>query len=255
MITVIVPTYNEVDNVEPLTRRLLDLGLEMTILFVDDSSPDGTSPKVREVATRHPEVHLLERLGKGGRGGACMAGFQWCVDRGIAENDVIVEMDADLSHAPEDLPAFLEKIHSGADLVVGSRYLPGGRIENWPWTRTWLSIIANRWAKFVLSMPLTDYTTGYRAYRGSVFSHFQWHEIQARGYIVLTEMAWQLHHRGCVLAEVPIVFVNRVRGESNLSIGEIVSAFTSVLRLRGNLSSPPATPSADPDNERLDPPA
>lgn len=231
MMTVIVPTYNEIDNVEPLVRRLLDLDHDVRILFVDDSSPDGTSGRVREVAARKPRVHLLERLGKGGRGGACMAGFQWVVERGLRDDDIVVEMDGDLSHAPEDLPRLVALLDE-VDLAVGSRWVSGGRVENWPWGRWVLSRLANRWARLILGIPMSDYTTGFRAYRGSVFKHLDWHRIEARGYIVLTEMAWQIHNRGLAIGEVPITFINRVRGESNLSLGEVASAFTSVLRLR-----------------------
>jgi glycosyltransferase involved in cell wall biosynthesis len=147
------------------------------------------------------------------------------------EDDFIVEMDADLSHDPRDLPSLLSALEK-TDVVVGSRYLPGARIENWPWSRTLLSRLANLWARFVLGIPLSDYTTGYRAYRARVFRELDYHRIHAKGYIVLTEMAWQLFEKGFSFSEVPITFVNRRRGESNLSLLEIISAFVNILVLR-----------------------
>ncbi|MGE4160052.1 MAG: polyprenol monophosphomannose synthase [Planctomycetota bacterium] len=229
---VVVPTFNEKDNVERLVTGLMALNPRPQVLYVDDSSPDGTADEVERWGKTFPEVRVLRRLGKGGRGSACMAGFQRCFEQGLADDDVVIEMDADMSHNPSQIPSFLSSIEAGADLVVGSRYLPGGRIENWPLARTVLSIWANRFAKVVLGMPLTDYTTGFRAYRGSTLRKLNFSQIHARGYIVLTEMAYQIHLAGGRLAEVPIVFVNRTRGESNLSLGEVVSAFTNVIRLR-----------------------
>lgn len=229
---VIVPTFNEKDNVERLVTGLMALSPRPTVLYVDDSSPDGTADEVERWGKSHPEVKVLRRLGKGGRGSACMAGFQWCFDQGLTDDDVVIEMDADMSHNPSQIPSFLAAIGSGADLVVGSRYLPEGRIENWPLSRTILSIWANKFARLVLGMPLTDYTTGFRAYRAGILRKLDFSRIHSRGYIVLSEMAYQIHLTGGRLAEVPIVFVNRTRGESNLSLGEVVSAFTNVLRLR-----------------------
>jgi len=230
-LSVVIPTFNEVDNVERLSKELIQLDIDMDILFVDDSSPDGTSEKVLEVAKEHPQVHLLKRLGKGGRGAACMAGFQWFFERGVKDDNILVEMDADLSHDPADLPKLIDAMEN-ADMVVGSRYLPGGRIENWPAHRTLLSKFANQFAKCILNIPLSDYTTGYRLYRARVLEDISYHQIHATGYIVLTEMAYQIHLKGYRLGEAPITFVNRVRGESNLSLGEITSAFTGVLRLK-----------------------
>jgi dolichol-phosphate mannosyltransferase len=231
-ISVVIPTFNEVDNVEKLVEELLKLEMEMEILYVDDSSPDGTADKVLEMAAKHPKnVFLLKRLGKGGRGAACMAGFQWFLERGLEEEDILVEMDADMSHHPRHFPALLE-VMENADLAVGSRYGPGGRIENWPLHRTLLSKFANMFAKFVLGIPLSDYTTGYRFYRAKVLNDIAYHQIHAKGYIVLTEMAYQIYLKGYRLGEAPITFVNRVRGDSNLSVGEIASAFTGVLRLK-----------------------
>jgi dolichol-phosphate mannosyltransferase len=230
-LSVVIPTYNEVDNVQNLSEELLKLDHEITILFVDDSSPDGTADKVIEVSKTHPEVHLLKRLGKGGRGAACMAGFQWFFERGVSGDDYMIEMDADLSHHPKDLQKLLDAMEE-SDMVVGSRYLPGGRIENWPVHRTLLSKFANIFAKFVLNIPLSDYTTGYRVYRAKVLQEISYHHINSKGYIVLTEMAYQIHLKGFRLGDAPITFVNRVRGDSNLDLVEIFSAFTGVLRLK-----------------------
>jgi len=196
---------------------------------VDDNSPDGTAAAAHEVAERRPgRMHVLCREGKGGRGGAVLAGFKWGLG---GDYDLFFEMDADFSHRPEEIPLFLSAMGE-ADVAVGSRYLPASRIVNWPRSRRFFSRWANRYARFFLGIPISDYTNGYRCYRRAAVEALDPGAVDATGYVVLSEVAYQLHLKGFRFADVPTEFVNRRRGESNLSVGEIVSAFTAVLRLR-----------------------
>jgi dolichol-phosphate mannosyltransferase len=228
-ILIVIPTYNERDNVPALCRTLLERPERPDVLVVDDNSPDGTAAAAEAVAAEFPgRMEVLCREGKGGRGGAVLAGFA----RGLpGDYDLFFEMDADFSHRPEELPLFLEAA-AAADVVVGSRYLPDSRIENWPGARRFFSKLANRYARFFLRIPISDYTNGYRCYRRSAVEALDPSLIDASGYIVLSEIAYQLYLRGCRFADVPTVFVNRRRGQSNLSRTEILTAFLGVLRLR-----------------------
>ena len=228
-ILVVIPTYNERDNVGALCDELLARPERLDVLVVDDNSPDGTAAEAEEVAQRYPgRLHVLRRGGKGGRGGAVLDGFAWGLGGGY---EYFFEMDADYSHSPGEIPRFLEAAR-GADVVVGSRYLPTSRIVNWPRARRFFSRLANRYARFFLRIPITDYTNGFRCYRRAALEALDADAIDASGYVVLSEVAYQLYRRGFRFAEVPTKFVNRRRGESNLSPGEIISAFVGVLRLR-----------------------
>jgi len=228
-ILVVIPTYNERDNVVALCEELLARPEALHVLVVDDNSPDGTAAAAREVTARHPgRMDVLCREGKGGRGGAVLAGFA----RGLqGDYELFFEMDADFSHRPEEIPLFLGAA-AEADVVVGSRYLPASRIVNWPRARRFFSMWANRYARFFLGIPISDYTNGYRCYRRAAVEALDLAAVDATGYVVLSEVAYQLHLRGFRFADVPTEFVNRRRGESNLSVGEIVSAFAAILRLR-----------------------
>jgi len=226
---IVIPTYNERENVGPLCEALLARPEGVEVLVVDDTSPDGTAAAVEAAAARYADrLHLLLRAGKGGRGGAVLAGFAWGLQRGYR---FFFEMDADFSHRPEEIPSFRKAI-AEADVVVGSRYLPDSRILNWPPARTFFSRWANWYARFFLRIPITDYTNGFRCYRRRAVEALDVGAIRTSGYIVLSEIAYQLFLRGFRFAEVPTVFVNRRRGESNLSPGEITSALVSVIRLR-----------------------
>lgn len=228
-ILVIVPSFNEAENIAELSRCILRISPDIDLLIVDDASPDGTAAIIRALVPAFGgRLRLLERRGKGGRGSAVLEGFRLA----IAERyDVIFEMDADFSHKPEEIPRFLAAIRD-ADVVVGSRYLPGSSIENWGWKRTFFSRWANRYARLILGIPLSDYTNGYRCYRRCAIEALELERINALGYVVLSEVAYQLHLKGLRIAEVPTVFVNRQRGISNLSFHEIKEAFLSVLRIR-----------------------
>lgn len=226
---VVIPTYNERDNVGALCEELLSRPERPDVLVVDDNSPDGTAAEARAVGQRYPgRMHVLCRKGKGGRGGAVLAGFAWGLE---ADYEYFFEMDADYSHRPGEIPLFLEAARE-ADVVVGSRYLPASRIVNWPRARRFFSKLANRYARFFLRIPITDYTNGYRCYRRAAVAALDETAVDASGYIVLSEIAYQLYRRHFRFAEVPTEFVNRRRGESNLSPGEIISAFVGVVRLR-----------------------
>ncbi|MEE8639788.1 MAG: polyprenol monophosphomannose synthase [bacterium] len=228
-ILVVIPTYNERDNVGALCDELLARPERPDVLVVDDNSPDGTAAEAEEVAQRYPgRLHVLRRGGKGGRGGAVLDGFAWSLG---GRYEYFFEMDADYSHSPGEIPRFLEAAR-GADVVVGSRYLPASRIVNWPRARRFFSRFANRYARFFLRIPITDYTNGFRCYRRAALEALDADAINASGYVVLSEVAYQLYRRGFRFAEVPTEFVNRRRGESNLSPSEIISAFVGVLRLR-----------------------
>lgn len=229
---IVVPSYNEAENIERLTEALLSHGAD--VLVVDDDSPDGTSPIVESLSKKHPgRVHLLCRKGgKNGRGGATLDGFKWALER--PQYDPIFEMDADFSHDPAELPRFLEAVKT-ADVVVGSRYLPQSRIVNWPLRRRVFSRLANALAAFVLRLPLSDYTNGYRCYRRSALEKLKPENIPEKGYIVLSYIAAQLAANGCRFHDVSTTFVNRRRGVSQLSRGEVFQALRGILRVRKHL--------------------
>jgi dolichol-phosphate mannosyltransferase len=227
LIYVVIPTYNEVGNISSLIRDLLDISVNITVLVVDDNSPDGTGKVVDELAKNNPRIQCIHRQGKGGRGAACIEGFR----RALAnEADLIFEMDADYSHDPKEIPQFLEKIKN-YDMVLGSRYTKGGKAINWSPLRRVFSHFANSTARFFLQIPITDYTNGYRCYRRRTFDFIDFDAIDAKGYIVLSEIAVQIYRNGLAIGEIATRFVNRVRGESNLNLNEVISALTSVFRL------------------------
>ena len=227
---IIIPTFNEAENIGRLTERLMRMDPAIHVLVIDDASPDGTAAIVEEQsASAGGRLRVLKRSGKGGRGSAVLEGFRIAVKE---EYDLIMEMDADFSHNPEEIPAFFARIKEGYDMVLGSRYLPESRIYDWGPKRTFFSKWANIYARAVLGIPMTDYTNGYRCYRRSAVESLDMNVIEAKGYVVLSEVAYQLHLKGKKIGEVPTMFVNRRRGISNLSWHEIKEAFLSVLRIR-----------------------
>jgi len=228
-VLVIVPSYMERENIAALIERLLSLPASVDVLIVDDNSPDGTADAVKTLQPVYGErLHLTVRQGKGGRGSAVLEGFRFALSR---DYEYVFEMDADFSHKPEEIPLFLEKIKD-TDMVIGSRYLPGSEIHEWGIKRTIFSRWANRFARGVLKIPISDYTNGFRCYRRSAIESLDMQAIDAKGYVVLSEVAYQLFLKGKRIAEVPTIFVNRRRGISNLSKKEILEAFHSVLRIR-----------------------
>ena len=229
---VIIPSYNEQDNIATLVEKLISK--QVDVLVVDDNSPDGTSAIVSRLVVQYPEhVHLITRMqGKSGRGSAVLAGFEWALAKGY---ELVVEMDADFSHDPEELPTLIQKIEN-ADVVIGSRYLPQSRILNWPLRRRVFSWLANKLARFMLRIPLSDYTNGYRCYRRSAIEKLDVSRIPETGYIVLSYVAGQLWNAKCRFAEIPTVFVNRKRGASQVSKSEVFGALRGILRVRKYLS-------------------
>lgn len=229
-ILVTIPTFNEAENIGRLIERLMAAYPDIHVLIVDDSSPDGTAEVAqRLVQNSGGRLHVIKRTGKGGRGSAVLDGLAFGLQHGY---ELFFEMDADFSHNPEEIPLFLGKISEGCDMVLGSRYLPGSAIYDWGFKRTFFSRWANRYARAVLGIPISDYTNGYRCYTRRAVEALDMGSIEAKGYVVLSEVAYQLHLKGLRIGEVPTVFVNRRRGLSNLGWHEIKEAFLSVLRIR-----------------------
>ncbi len=236
---IIVPTYNELENLPLLVEKIFSNAPETDILVVDDNSPDGTGALVDKMSAEDPRVHVLHRSGKLGLGTAYIAGFKYA----IAHNyDAAFEMDADFSHDPRYLPDFLAKIEY-ADLVIGSRYIPGGSTPNWSWRRRLLSGGANIFARTVLFMPVHDCTAGFRCYRREVLERLGLDTIESQGYGFQVEMAYRVQKYGFKIVETPIVFVDRRVGKSKMSRAIVLEGFTYVLRARFKKLPPPTLPS------------
>ncbi len=214
---VIIPTYNEADNIELVVDRVRGSVPKLDVLVVDDGSPDGTGDIADKIAAHDEQVHVLHRPGKAGLGAAYLAGFDWALDRSY---QVIIEMDADGSHLPEQLPRLLEAI-STADLVLGARWVTGGRVVNWPKRRELLSRGANTYARLALGLHVHDSTAGFRAFRRETLEGIDLHSVLSQGYCFQIDLTRRAAERGYRLAEVPITFVERVHGESKMT-GSIV---------------------------------
>lgn len=223
-VLVIVPTYNEADNLLPIAARLHAAVPHAHLLVVDDGSPDGTGRLADGLVARESWAHVLHRTTKDGLGGAYVAGFAWARDHGY---DVVVEMDADGSHAPEELPRLLHRLRD-ADVVLGSRWVDGGKVVNWPRYRELLSRGGNAWARLTLGLPLRDATGGFRAYRRTVLDQLPLQDVHSQGYCFQVDLAWQAWCAGNRVVEVPITFVERERGESKMSRGIVVEALWRV---------------------------
>ncbi|HEY0125566.1 MAG TPA: polyprenol monophosphomannose synthase [Blastococcus sp.] len=216
-VLVILPTYDEVENLERILERLHASVPDADALVVDDGSPDGTGRLADELAARDGRVHVLHRSAKQGLGRAYVAGFRWALEHGY---DVIVEMDADGSHAPEQLPGLLAALDS-ADLVLGSRYVPGGAVRDWPVHRLLLSRAGNRYTRWALRLPLGDATGGYRAARAELIDRLPFDDVASQGYCFQVDWAWRAVRDGARVVEVPITFTERRFGRSKMS-GSIV---------------------------------
>ena len=211
---VVVPTYNERANIEEVLRRVRAAVPETEVLVVDDGSPDGTADAAEALAGELGGVNVLRRSEKSGLGAAYRAGFAW----GLAEGyDVLVEMDADLSHDPAALPSLLAAVEGGADLVIGSRYVPGGSIPSWPWHRRALSRYGNVYAGLALGLRVRDATGGYRAYRAAMLEKLDITNFRSTGYTFQIESTYRVRRAGGTIAEVPIRFADRVHGTSKMS--------------------------------------
>ena len=226
-VLVIVPTYNESENVERLCLAVLDLGREYEVLVVDDNSPDGTAEIVEALTGRSGRVHLLRRPGKLGLGTAHMDGYRWAL---AGQYDRAVTMDADFSHPPERIPAMVRASREN-DVVIGSRYVAGGSWEGWPLRRVLLSRISNGVARLALRLEPKDCTGAFRCFRREVLARVPLENIRARGYAFQEEMLWQCSNRGGRMSEVPITFVQRRRGTTKISPREIVLAMWTIVRL------------------------
>jgi dolichol-phosphate mannosyltransferase len=224
---IVLPTFNERDNIRGLAEAIIALSDDFSVLVVDDSSPDGTARVVHELASKTRNIHLIVRPCKQGLGSAYREGFGFAIQHGF---ECIVTMDADFSHDPSQLEALL-KAALHADVVIGSRYVDGGGIENWPWWRRRLSRTANELARSVLGQPIGDWTSGYRCYRRHVLEKLPIEEIRSKGYSFLVEMLAACVHAGCRVAEVPITFADRRCGRSKLSRTEIYKGVLMLLRL------------------------
>ncbi len=222
---VVLPTYDEAANIAEVLRLLKGACPAVHVLVVDDNSPDGTADIAEEVGAEVGDVEVLRREGKSGLGSAYRDGFRHGMAQGF---DVLVEMDSDLSHDPTALPELLRALEDGADLVIGSRYVPGGSIPDWSWHRRALSRWGNRYAAFVLGFDVNDATSGYRAYRSTAMAKIDFHTVRADGYGFQIEMAYRVLAAGGTVREVPISFVDRVRGTSKMSSRIVVEALVLV---------------------------
>ena len=225
---VISPTYNECKNVQSLIELILGKHPEFHLLIVDDSSPDGTANKVKELQLDYPNLHLEERPTKDGLGTAYICGFKWAIER---EYDRIVQMDADLSHDPNDVPRLVNLLDEH-DLIVGSRYVEGVSVVNWPIRRLILSYSANLYSRVITGMPIKDSTGGFKAWRREVLEELDLNAVRSQGYSFQIEMNFRTWCKGFRIKEVPIIFVDRTIGESKMSKNIVYEAIFMVWRLR-----------------------
>ena len=228
---IIIPTYNEKENIERMIRTLLALEHQFDVLVVDDGSPDGTAELVKGMMELYPErVYLIEREGKLGLGTAYITGFKWALER---DYEYIFEMDADFSHDPNDVPRLYEACANwGYDLSIGSRYVTGVNVVNWPMGRVLMSYFASKYVRFITRLPVHDTTAGFNCYRRKVLETMELDKIRFKGYAFQIEMKFTTHMCGFKICEVPVIFVNRVLGTSKMSGGIFSEALFGVIRLK-----------------------
>lgn len=227
---VIIPTYNELENIQNILEAVFELPRSLEVLVVDDSSPDGTAQVVKEQQKRFPkQLHLLERKEKDGLGRAYIAGFHWALAKGY---DFIFEMDADFSHPPADLINLLEACEAGADVSIGSRYTKGGGVKNWPWDRIALSYGASLYVRLITWMNIKDPTAGFVCYSAKVLSSIDLDKIRFVGYAFQIEMKFACWTSGFRIKEVPIIFTDRLYGDSKMHKGIISEAIVGVLKMK-----------------------
>lgn len=227
---VIIPTYNEIENIERMLETAVALEPPFHILIVDDGSPDGTADAVLSFQKRHPEqIHLIQRAGKLGLGTAYIAGFQWAIER---KYDLIYEMDCDFSHNPKDLIRLRQACVDGADVAVGSRYVKGGGVSNWPIGRILMSYFASVYVNTILWLGVRDSTAGFKCYRREVLESIDLKQIRFIGYAFQIEMKYNAKQLGFRIQEVPITFSDREFGTSKMSMGIFKEAFLGVLQMR-----------------------
>ncbi|MCF8425076.1 MAG: polyprenol monophosphomannose synthase [Bacteroidia bacterium] len=227
---VIIPTYNEIENIEKMIRTVFDLPREFELLIVDDGSPDGTANKIKELQKEFVgKLHIEERQGKLGLGTAYIHGFKWALARNY---DYIFEMDCDFSHNPKDLVRLLEACENGADVAVGSRYCKGGKVSNWPLGRILMSYFASVYVRLILWIPVKDTTAGFKCYRKKVLETLELDKIRFMGYAFQVEMKYRAYKKGFKIMEVPIIFTDRVLGISKMSTKIFKEAFIGVIQMR-----------------------
>ena len=228
---VVIPTYNEIENIERLVRNIFALQRDFHILVVDDGSPDGTALKVKELqSVFENELFILERPNKMGLGTAYIAGFHWALER---EYNYIFEMDADFSHNPNDLIRLYNACYKeGADVAIGSRYVTGVNVVNWPMGRVLLSWGASKYVRLVTGLPIHDTTAGFMCYKRKVLQSLNLNKIKFVGYAFQIEMKYKAHTKGWKIKEVPVVFTDRTKGQSKMTSGIISEAVFGVLKLR-----------------------
>ncbi len=224
-VLVIIPTYNEAENIAPIVARVRETVPDAHILVADDNSPDGTGKVADELAADDDHVKVLHRKGKEGLGAAYLAGFRWGIEHGYG---VLVEMDADGSHQPEELPRLLTAL-KGADLVIGSRWVPGGRIVNWPKSREFISRGGSTYSRLMLDVPIRDMTAGYRAFRKETLEGLGMEAVASQGYCFQIDLAWRAVKAGFHVIEVPVTFIERERGESKMSRDIVTEAAWRVM--------------------------
>ncbi|MCU0442364.1 MAG: polyprenol monophosphomannose synthase [Bacteroidia bacterium] len=226
---VIIPTYNEKENIEAIIRKVFSLPVSFDILIVDDNSPDGTATIVKQLQSTFSALHLLERSEKTGLGTAYIAGFKWCIERNYTH---VIEMDADFSHNPEDLPKLYNACVEGADVSIGSRYVTGVNVVNWPMSRVMLSYFASKYVRLITNMPIHDTTAGFVCYSINVLRQIELDKIRFKGYAFQIEMKFTAWKYGYNLVEVPIIFTDRTLGQSKISKNIIREAVWGVLGLK-----------------------
>ena len=227
---VIIPTYNEKENIELLIKAIAKLPVPFDVLIIDDNSPDGTAAVVKKLMPSFPNVHLIERPGKLGLGTAYRAGFKWSLERGYS---FIYEMDADFSHNPEDLVRLFNACdRDGADVAIGSRYISGGNVVNWPLSRVLMSYFASVYVRMITRMKIMDATAGFICYRKEVIESIRPYRIRSKGYCFQIEMKFTAFKLGYKIVEIPIIFTDRRLGTSKMSGGIFNEALWGVLRMK-----------------------
>jgi dolichol-phosphate mannosyltransferase len=228
---VIIPTYNEKENIEDIIRAVLSQPISSTVLIIEDGSPDGTASIVKSLQIEFPtRLFMLERKGKLGLGTAYIAGFKWALEQNY---DFVFEMDADFSHNPNDLPRLYDACaNQGADVAIGSRYVTGVNVVNWPIGRVLMSYFASKYVRFILGLNIADTTAGFKCYRREVLETIDLDKIKFKGYAFQIELKFTAYKCGFILKEVPIVFINRVLGSSKMSGGIFGEAFFGIIKLK-----------------------
>ena len=225
---IVIPTYNEKENLERITKKIFEVDTSLNILVVDDNSPDGTGKIADTLREKDPRVNVIHRGAKEGLGRAYLAGFRWALDR---DYDYVFEMDADFSHNPEYLPNFLKEAET-SDLVIGSRYVKGVNVINWPMQRLLLSYAANQYVRLIIGLPITDATGGFKCFTRKVLESLDFNKISSSGYSFQIEVNYYCWKKGFRIKEIPIIFVDREQGVSKMSTGIIKEAIFLIWKLR-----------------------